>query len=124
MARDGESAPVDRIVMRTGYTRLDQCGRDVTDLASLWSEEDDEWMPIATPPNTSRKVVMRFGNDPHADCYGFWWRAERLWYREGKTSKKHAVEPTHWREVKENDGTLLDLLRHVVAEDDGIDLYA
>ena len=57
----------DLILMRTGYTRLDQSGRDVTDLAGLWSEDDDEWIPVATSPDTSRKVVMRFGNDPDAD---------------------------------------------------------
>ena len=61
-------------------------------------KEDKEWMPASIPPDTSRKVMMRFGDD-QADSHGFWWRAEKNWYREGKTAKKHAVTPTHWKEL-------------------------
>lgn len=55
------------------------------------------FMRLATdPPNSSRKVVLRFGDNGERDCFGFYCAETQAWY---KMSTKNAVHPTHWCEA-------------------------
>lgn len=62
------------------------------------------WTSVDTPPDNCRRVLMRFDDDGSRDCEGFYWRAERAWYRsEGSKARRNAVHPVKWMEQKQGD---------------------
>ena len=61
-----------------------------------------KWHSYMEPPNDSRRVRLRFGDDGERDCDGFWWSHEKAWYMsDGSKRRKNAVHPTHWAEIEE-----------------------
>jgi hypothetical protein len=61
----------------------------------------EEMRPVSDPPDTCRRVILRFGDDGWRDSEGFYWRAEGSWYlSEGSKARRHSVHPTHWAETE------------------------
>lgn len=59
--------------------------------------------PASMPPDTCRSVMLIF-EGTEADCVGFWWAAEKLWYRRyGSKRRSNAVNPVQWRELNDSD---------------------
>jgi hypothetical protein len=66
----------------------------------------EDMRPASEPPDTSRRVILRFGDDGWRDSEGFYWRAEGAWYlSEGSKARRHSVHPTHWAELKAQEVT-------------------
>jgi hypothetical protein len=60
----------------------------------------EEMRPASDPPDTCRRVILRFGDDGWRDSEGFYWRPEGAWYlSEGSKARRHSVHPTHWAEL-------------------------
>lgn len=61
---------------------------------------------------------MRFGDNGERDCEGFYWSAERAWYKsEGSKARRNAVRPTHWAEKIECRYQVVEYSGRVVFDD-------
>jgi hypothetical protein len=59
----------------------------------------EDMRPASDPPDTCRRVVLRFGDDGRRDCIGFYWSDHGAFYKsDGGKSRLHSVHPTHWAE--------------------------
>jgi len=60
-----------------------------------------DWQDTVIPPDSSRNVMLRFDEDGSRDCEGFFWRAERSWYKQaGSKARRNAVHPVQWQEIE------------------------
>lgn len=88
--KDVDAAPVDAVVMRA----------------------------VSDPPGNCRRVIMRFGDNGERDCEGFYWSAERSWYKsEGSKARRNAVHPTHWAEKRDCRYQVVEYSGRVVFDD-------
>jgi hypothetical protein len=64
----------------------------------------EDLRPASDPPDTCRRVILRFGDDGERDFEGSYWRAEGSWYlSERSKSRRLCVHPTHWAELEPKD---------------------
>jgi hypothetical protein len=65
---------------------------------------DTTWNPASSPPDSARRVMMRFDDDGSRDATGFYWRFAEAWYKSaGSKARQESVHPVAWRELKEGE---------------------
>ena len=62
----------------------------------------EHWRPYTEPPNNSRHVMLRFGDDGQRDRRGYFSMNYQLYAGNQSAEHRHEfVHPTHWRELTE-----------------------